>query len=456
MSVETLHAAEHAAGLAIGLSEAVMQDIAESQRPRIVDLGYVPVQTEHYGLQTFRAVRAIAGPDNIAMDKGGTRLRVCDIDAEARALGADMYSKLQLGLTDIDGNPIKGGKTVINADRNILTGSDTMQLFYNLGGIMLGAGIAGHNKSVPAGDMGTNNPLYMKRFAHAVKASGDPYWQASITGKPDEAGEGGLEFRPHATGYGVYLAAVELRKMLEIDGPTRITISGAGNVGGYFGHYASQDSENQFSIRGYSDQGGTLAVMNNDPQYGIKVDDELMKIMDNPSFSGDKLEAIAAVLAERQPELTLRLTRDSRDIMTVPTDIFCPASVRGLINDKAARSLAAAGIVEAGNDTITEPAAKALAERGVRVIPGAAANIGGVDISLREHGYNISAVRSGAEKPTFDDTKKMLEDSTKERFTAIHDMAEKLGTTDLELACNGLIVARKAQLVGYSAFDLTA
>jgi len=452
MSVETLHAAEHAAGLAIGLSEAVMRDIAESQRPRIVDLGYVPVQTEHYGLQTFRAVRAIAGPDDIAMDKGGTRLRVCDIDAEAMALGADMYSKLQHGLTDVDGKPVKGGKTVINADRNILTAVDTMQLFRNLGGAMLDAGIAGYNKSVPAGDMGTNDPRYMKAYAHAIKASGDHYWQASITGKPHEEGEGGLEFRPHATGYGVYLAAIELRTMLGLEGPTRITISGAGNVGGYFGLYASQDSENQFSIRGYSDQGGTLAVMNSDPQVGIKVDNKLMEIMDNPSFSGDKLEAIAKLLEKQQPELALRLTRDSRDIMTVPTDIFCPASVRGLIDTKTAPSLAAIGVVEAGNNTTTDAAAEILAERGIRVIPGAAANIGGVDISLREHARNVLAVRQGAENPTFDETKKMLEDSTKERFAAIHSMAEKLGTTDLELACNGLIVVRKAQLIGYDAF----
>ena len=55
MSVETLHAAEHAAGLAIGLSEGDMRDIAQSQRPNIVDLGYVPVHTERYGLQSFRA-----------------------------------------------------------------------------------------------------------------------------------------------------------------------------------------------------------------------------------------------------------------------------------------------------------------------------------------------------------------------------------------------------------------
>lgn len=457
MSAETLHTAEHAAGLAIGLTEGDMQSIAEQQRPYVVKLGEIPVQMDDGSTQTFPAVRAIAGPSSISMNKGGTRLLRAsfDIAGEATALASDMYSKLQLGVYDVDGGSIKGGKTVIEAP-NRLSHNETVRLFRSLGGVMLDKGIGGYNKSVPAGDMGTNNTAFMDAYTEAFRESGDPFYQASITGK--SIPNGGLEFRPHATGYGVYLAALEQRKLLGMgdDDATRITISGAGNVGGYAGLYASHDREGKFSIRGYSDQYGTLAVVNTLPDQGIVVTQELMDIMDNPSFPGDKLKAIQSVLTRTQPELELRLTNDSRDIMTVPTDIFIPASVRRLIDDDAASKLEARGIVEAGNDTITEEATVLLAARGIQVIPGALANIGGVATSMDEHASNILAVREGSTAPTFVDAQKMLEDGMRARFADVYRMAESLGTTDLELAIHALVVARKARRAGLGVYELVS
>lgn len=453
MSVETLHAAEHAAGLAIGMSEGEMGDIAESQQPRVVDLGTIPVRMDNGHMQFFPAVRAIAGPSDAGINKGGTRLLRAhsDIKSESRALGSDMYSKLQLGVTGIDGQSLDGGKTVVYAP-DVLSHNETVQLFRSMGGVMLGAGIGGHDKSVPAGDMGTNHTDFMDAYTEAFRDSGDPFYQASITGKSVE--NGGLAFRPHATGYGVYLAAIEQSKALGMDGPTRITISGAGNVGGYAGYYASHDHEGQFSIRGYSDIGGTLAVTNSDPAHGIVVTEKLMAIMDNPNFRGNKLTAIAKMLERDQPELELQLTDDSSDIMTVPTDIFIPASVRGLINEATAPKLAARGIVEAGNDTITEEATIILGGRHIQVIPGALANIGGVATSMDEHASNILAIREHKTPPTFEEAKKLLEDGMETRFADVYRMAECLQTTDLELAINALVITRKAQRIGIGVYDL--
>lgn len=454
MSVETLEMlspAEHAAGEAIGLDVGTMQAIAASQRPRVISFE-IPVVMDDGTEKKYSGARAVSGhkylnpapsdPGQVEYNKGGTRFfrkAGGNISAEAEALSVDMESKLCLLPGDI-----AGGKTVIGVPED-LSHNETVRLFRSLGGVMLEKGIGGHDKSVPAGDMGTNDTDFMDAYTEAFEESGDPFYQASITGK--SVANGGLEFRPHATGYGVYLAAVEQRKALGITGPTRITISGAGNVGGYAGYYACQDEENQFVIGGYSDRGSTLISLSDE---GIIVTRELMDIMEDPNFPGDKLVAMHAAIKRAQPNHELILTENPRDIMTVPTDIFIPASVRHLIDAKAAASMPARAVVEAGNDTITEEAAVILARRGIKVMPGALANIGGVAVSLKERAANIKKVLDkNAQAPTFDQTQIELEDYMRKLFADAKTMARRLETTDMELAINALIVVRKALRLGY-------
>ena len=449
MSVETLHASELIAGREIGLSEQVIDEIIDAQQTRIFDLGELVIRTDNGDTRLIKAARGISGPDNGSMDKGGSRMTSKGVQDDLDTLPQDMWAKLhQGGFTDIDGKPLNGGKLLFDVDPNSLSHTEKIHTFAAAAEAMLNKGIAGHRKSVPAGDMGTNHSDYMDAFASIVRASGDPHWRGSITGK--SVPMGGLEFRPHATGYGVYLSVDHQREQLELD-VARITISGAGNVGGYLGYYASQDEQQHFNIRGYSDLWGTLVV---ESEEGMQVTDELLDIMDNPNFSrdlkyaayeGNKLAAMRDVLARTQPNLKTHIHDDPDHIMEVPTDIFVPASVRNLINQRTAPKLAALAVNEAGNDTITGEGYAILATRGISIIPGTIANAGGVATSMDEQKAGIRGTTL-----SFKEAKGLATESALSRLARMEAMAKQLGTTDYQLAACALGMAGMAIQLGHS------
>lgn len=450
MSAETLQSSEMAAGRAIGLSEKTIETILEAQQTRVVRLGELAIKTEDGSTRTIEAWRGISGPDDGSMDKGGSRMTDRNPLGDLNVLPQDMWAKLhQSGLTDAEGNSLNGGKLLFGVNPNSLTHEEKKRTFAAAAEAMLEKGRAGHDKSVPAGDMGTNHTDYMDAFALRVEDSGDPFWQASITGKSPE--QGGLEFRPHATGYGVYLAADYQRQKLGLTVPTRLTISGAGNVGGFAGYYASKDPN--FSIRGYGDIYGTLYVEDEDPTAGIIVDETVLAIMDNPNFlhderytqyHGNKLAALRDVLERQQPGLGVRLDDDPEYVMRVETDIFIPASVRNLINLRTAPTLNARAITEAGNDTIGEGGYEILSSRGIDVIPGTIANTGGVATSMDEHQAGITG-----KTLSFERAKELATQSAALRFERMNRTAELLGTDDNNMAAAALGVAGMARQLGH-------
>lgn len=451
MSVETLHASEMAAGFAIGLSEKVMEDILKAQKTRVVSLGKLKVQKDDGTFVRISAWRGISGPDDGSMDKGGSRMTIHNVLGDLETLPQDMWAKLhQAGLTDVRGMALNGGKLLFEVDPGTLSHSEKIRTFEAAAEAMHIHGRAGHDKSVPAGDMGTNHTDYMDAYAAKVCELTGEFWQGSITGK--SLSMGGLEFRPHATGYGVYLAADYQRQKLGLVGPTRLTISGAGNVGGYLGYYASQDPN--FSVRGYSDLYGTLYVENDDPAMGIKVDESVLSIMDNANFrhdkryvkyEGDKLKALRDLLKKQQPELKIRIDKNDKAIMQVPTEIFVPASVRDLVNEETAPTLSALGITEAGNDTISAEGYAILSKRGISVVPGTIANAGGVASSMDEHEVGITGVVL-----SFDESKDRATRHSQHRLARLDRMAEFLETQDNMLAASALGVAGMAQQLGHA------
>lgn len=435
MLAEILRTSDVTAGRAIGLTDKAIKNILEAKQTRIVNLGTLVITTKSRGERRIEAWRGISGPDGDWMDKGGSRMTDRDPLGDLDMLPQEMWAKLhQAGLTDINGKPLNGGKLLFNVDPGTLNHEEKIAVFAAAGDAMLRSGRGGHNRSVPAGDMGTNHPEYMDAYAHRIKQSGDPYWQASITGK--SLGMGGLAFRPHATGYGVYLAADYQRKALELDGPARLTISGAGNVGGYVGYYASMDPN--FVIRGYSDSSGTLYVVNDSPAVGIVVDKDVLAIMDNPNFKhdekyarfkGNKLAALSDLLAQTQPELELKMHKNPEYIMQVPADIFVPASVGGLIKADTKLSPEIRAVVEGGNGSFGPGGFDSMALRDIAVIPGTIANTGGVATSMDEYRAGITG-----KTLSFDEAKDLATMAADQRLERMSRMAELLGVSNVDAA----------------------
>ncbi|MBA2607342.1 MAG: hypothetical protein H0U92_00195, partial [Actinobacteria bacterium] len=72
------------------------------------------------------------------------------------------------------------------------------------------------------------------------------------------------------------------------------------------------------------------------------------------------------------------------EIFTVPTDLFVPAALGGVINGPVAEKMTASLIVEAANGPTMPDADPVLEQKGVVVVPDILANAGGVTASYFE------------------------------------------------------------------------
>jgi glutamate dehydrogenase (NAD(P)+) len=75
---------------------------------------------------------------------------------------------------------------------------------------------------------------------------------------------------------------------------------------------------------------------------------------------------------------------DEESIYALPSDLFVPAALGGVITESVAEKLAAPVVVEAANGPTTREAEPVLDRRGVVVVPDILANAGGVTASYFE------------------------------------------------------------------------
>jgi glutamate dehydrogenase (NAD(P)+) len=192
---------------------------------------------------------------------------------------------------------------------------------------------------------------------------------AIFTGKP--VGLWGSKGRTAATGYGVATCALELFKALKKDvkGAT-FAIQGFGNVGTYAAK-TLQDAGGK--VVGISDITGTYYCKD-----GIDIDKAMHHVQNvHPKKLLEGYE---------QPGLEkMGLT----DILFLDVDLFIPAALEGVINDKNADKVKARYIVEAANGPLTPGADAILDEKGVLIVPDFLANSGGVIGSYFEWAQNL-------------------------------------------------------------------
>lgn len=464
MSFNELLRYQHEAGEALGLEPETRQEIIESQRTTVIDLGEIVIETDDGGTRAMHAWRGHSGPED-SMKKGGSRLTVTNPLRDAEELPFEMITKNAVGdLTDADGKPVGGGKLIIEADPASLSHHEKIRTFIGAADRMKAAEILGYEKSIPAGDMGTNHPDYMDGYAyraHELRPD-DPYWQATITGK--SVANGGLAFRPHATGYGVYQAAEYGRRQRGME-TADVTISGAGNVGGWTGYFMSQtleDDAKPYRITGYGDRYSTLQIADQSPGApGIHINKFIAEeILDNPNFAydprftafnGDKLLALAAHLQQHQPNVEFVVSNNPGNILKAPSDIFVAASVGGLITEQTVKLIEAPIVVEGGNGPTTQAGYYAGLRTGKLFVVDIESNTGGVEASMVEVIGNVNQVRSGTPMPTYDEARALATARSFRRHAQVARMGELLGVQgDRRLAANALGMATMALNSGVS------
>jgi glutamate dehydrogenase (NAD(P)+) len=220
---------------------------------------------------------------------------------------------------------------------------------------------------IAATDVGTTE-LDMAIFAHEI---GD---MRACTGKPSELG--GIPHELGTTGYGVSVAlqtAFDIIKELKIiqlaeKSQTRVVIQGFGNVGSFAARFLDQ---NGVKVVGVSDVSGFIYNKEND---GLNIP-KLMKDMKGKAKLSD--------LKDYGYDI-----RDKDEIFEIRLDIFIPAAMGGVINNKTSSKLVGNGVkmvIEAANIPTTSDADEYLHKNNIWIIPDFLANAGGVIGSFVEY-----------------------------------------------------------------------
>jgi glutamate dehydrogenase (NAD(P)+) len=245
---------------------------------------------------------------------------------------------------------------------------------------------------IAATDVGTTE-LDMAIFAHEI---GD---MRACTGKPSELG--GIPHELGTTGYGVSVAlqtAFDILKELKIiqlsqKSQTRIVIQGFGNVGSFAARFLDQ---NGVKVVGVSDVSGFIY---NKEEDGLNIP-KLMKDMKGKAKLSD--------LKDYGYDI-----RDKDEIFEIALDIFIPAAMGGVINNKTSSKLVGNGVkmvVEAANIPTTSEAGEYLHKNKIWIIPDFLANAGGVIGSFVEY-------QGRTEKDAFDLIEYKISKNIKEVLT---------------------------------------
>ena len=245
---------------------------------------------------------------------------------------------------------------------------------------------------IAATDVGTTE-LDMAIFAHEI---GD---MRACTGKPSELG--GIPHELGTTGYGVSVAlqtAFDILKELKIiqlsqKSQTRVVIQGFGNVGSFAARFLDQ---NGIKVVGVSDVSGFIY---NKEENGLNIP-KLMKDMKGKAKLSD--------LKDYGYDI-----RDKDEIFEIGLDIFIPAAMGGVINNKTSSKLVGNGVkmvIEAANIPTTSDAGEYLHKNKIWIIPDFLANAGGVIGSFVEY-------QGRTEKEAFDLIEYKISKNIKEVLT---------------------------------------
>ncbi len=238
---------------------------------------------------------------------------------------------------------------------------------------------------IAATDVGTTE-LDMAVFAHEI---GD---MRACTGKPQELG--GIPHELGTTGYGVSVALrttidflkeskrkgvkpsrpyIDLTNSLDTkNNDIKVVIQGFGNVGSFTAKFLN---DLNIKVIGVSDVSGFV------------FDDNGLDIPQLMSDMKDKFK-LSDLLNNQQQQQHLYNILDKDEIFNVDSDIFIPAALTGVINDKTASKLLEHNvkiIVEGANIPTTPSADQYLVNNNILIIPDFLANSGGVIGSFVEY-----------------------------------------------------------------------
>jgi glutamate dehydrogenase (NAD(P)+) len=389
----------------LGHLERWVETLKRCKRVLAVD---IPINRDDGTVAHFEGFRAqhnlSRGPG-----KGGVRFHPAVTIDEVMALSAWMTVKnAALNL------PYGGAKGGVRVDPKSLTRPELERLtrrYTSEIGLIIGP-----DKDIPAPDVNTNDQIMawmMDTYSMNVGATAT----GVVTGKPIALG--GSLGRREATGRGVYIAARETARALNLDiTGAHVVVQGFGNVGGIAARLFKAAGA---IVTGLQDVSGS--VVN---EAGIDVDAALDFVA-----NGGKLTEFKGVTPITEVEF-----------WALKSDIFVPAALENQLTEERARTLATKLVVEGANGPTTPAADDILHDRGILVVPDVIANAGGVTVSYFEWVQDFSSFFW-----TEAEINDRLERIMVEALKAVVHTAEKnkvsLRTAAFIIACTRVLAARE-------------
>lgn len=335
------------------LDNGVMQRIKLTEREITVNF---PVKLDSGEVKTFTGYRVqhngTRGPF-----KGGLRYHP-DVDLdEIKAMA--MLMTWKAAVVNIPFGGAKGGvqcdpKAMSMGELERLTRRFTWELSSDIG----------PDRDIPAPDVYTN-PQVMAWIMDTYSTHTGHSAAGVVTGKPLELG--GSLGRFEATGKGVFIAATEAVKVLNLplEG-MRVVIQGAGNVGGVAARFFQNAGAKIIAIS--DSQGGLFNAGGLDCEAALACKDKYQCLLGH-EVGGDDIT--------------------NAELLELDCDVLVPAALGGVITAENAARIEAKVISEGANAPTTPEADRILQEKGVMVVPDILANAGGVTVSYFEWVQNL-------------------------------------------------------------------
>ncbi len=381
-----------------------------------------PVQLDGK-LEIFTGWRAVHSIHRLP-SKGGIRYAPVVDQMEVEALAALMTYKC--AIVDV---PFGGSKGGLCIDPTKYSRDEMKLITRRFARELIKKGFLSPSTNVPAPDVGTGQ-REMAWIADTYKHlyPDDISHVACVTGKP--VAHGGVRGRTEATGRGVQYALKEFFRhpdevrAVGMDGSLegkKIVIQGLGNVGYHAAKFLSEE-----------DGAKIVAVIERD---GYVAKD-----------SGIDIETLYHYMCETGgvagfPDAYFH--EDGPKGLELECDILIPAALEGVISKDNAAHINTKLIAEAANGPVTFAADEILRERGIRILPDAYLNAGGVIVSYFEWIRNLSHVRFGRLERRFDELRgnniiHALESMTGKKMPAAMQKELARGADEFDLVRSGL------------------
>lgn len=323
----------------------------------------VAVELDNGEVATYTGYR-IQHNDARGPMKGGLRYHPT-VDAE----DVTALSSLMTWKTAVVNIPFGGAKGGINCDPSTLSSRELERVTRRFIGNI--KEIIGPNVDIPAPDVNTNAQVMAWVMDEYSRFYG--FSPAVVTGKPIDL-HGSLG-REEATGRGVAFITADMMTDLgkSLQG-ARICIQGFGNVGSFAALFLHQMGAKVVAV---SDIAGGL------------YHPEGLPILD--LFDYARAHRGIAGFSEAE-------TIAGDTIFTIPSDVFIPAALGGVLDHHRAEALQTTMVIEAANAPTTPEGDAVLQQRGIPVVPDILANAGGVTVSYFEWVQNIQQFRWDGER----------------------------------------------------------